>query len=208
MTQPEKINNPSRRRLAKGMIAGPAVLATITSKHALGTTYACTVSGHDSANISRGIPEDCVDGFNDCDAWVRHFQYDTATNAKVAIPPEFGVTYEVKQMNSKGKVTKSTVTTATYRQAFLDLSTDRAMNTATQSVKSTYKWDRSLTLAGLTVYLNAGTSYHIRDKSRALEIFKVATSGGLLSGTKWDKTDCAKFLRMLAGLDPYAPMAD
>ncbi len=208
MNKSEQVNNPSRRRLAKGAIAGPAVLATITSKNALGATYACTVSGHDSANVSRGIPENCVDGFNDRDDWVRHFQFDTATNAKVAVPTEFGVTYEVNQINPQGRVTKTTTNTATYRQAFIDLSTDKGVNTSKQSVKTNFKWDKNLTLAGLTVYLNAGPSYHIRDKSRVLEIFRVATSGGTLSGTKWDKTDCVKFLRMLAGLDPYAPLDD
>lgn len=209
MNKFEQVNNPSRRRLAKGAIAGPAVLATITSKHALGATYACTVSGHDSGNMSRGTPADCVGEFNDCDDWVRHFQFESASNAKVVVPADFGVTYVVTKFNPHGKVTKSTPTNATYRQAFAELSADKALNSSSQSVKTEYKWGRSLTLAGLTVYLNAERpNYHIRDKSRVLEIFRVATLGGTLSGTKWNKDDCINFLKMLAGLAPYAPMND
>lgn len=206
MNKPEQINNPSRRRLAKGVIAGPAVLATITSKHALGATYACTVSGHDSANVSRGHPADCVDGYKDVQAWSDHFQYTSASRASELTPADFGVTFETTKTTGKNSTTTSAG--ATFRQAFRDLSTDRSLNSGSQTVKSVFKYDKALTLAGLAVYLNVGPTYHIRDTSRVLEIFRVATQGGILSGTKWDKLDCEKFLLMLGGLTPYAPRVD
>jgi hypothetical protein len=63
---PRESININRRRLAKGGLAAPIVLATLASKHALADPlYACTVSGKLSNNTSPHGPN--PDGNNTCD---------------------------------------------------------------------------------------------------------------------------------------------
>ena len=58
----QKKNHPDelRRRLAKGGLAAPVVLASLASKQVLGSTpYSCTISGQISGNMSGQVQTSC-----------------------------------------------------------------------------------------------------------------------------------------------------
>ncbi len=58
--------NPSRRRLTKGGLAAPVVLASLASKNAFAAApYLCTISGAMSGNLSPHGPAD-GDSMSDC----------------------------------------------------------------------------------------------------------------------------------------------
>lgn len=92
MNEPEHIHHPARRRLAKGALAGTAVLASITSKNALGASYACTVSGQQSGNLSRaGESVDCLDGSKSLPTLKE--EYSKSAKKSTSTPQIFGVKY-------------------------------------------------------------------------------------------------------------------
>ena len=80
--------NPSRRRLARGGLAAPIVLASLTTKHAFASNlYHCTVSGQMSGNMSPFGPNknpgaSCATGMNRAQVMAA-LQNDSTTFASV-----------------------------------------------------------------------------------------------------------------------------
>lgn len=190
MNEPEHIHQPARRRLAKGALAGTAVLASITSKNALGASYACTVSGQQSGNISRSAEiVDCLDGTKTLPEL--RAEYGKGNKKKTDSPQNFGVKYVDPSSKKKPAPLPAPATILQVLSGVQGLQFERG-------------GDLVLTQAALVVYLNAARpGYHIT-QARCLELFDGAVGSGMplkdKPGVVWDATRCANFLKLLAGM--------
>lgn len=194
MNEPETIQYPARRRLAKGALAGTAVLASITSKNALGASYACTVSGQQSGNLSRaGETVNCQqDGFKSLPT-LRN-EYAGGRNKKLPAPDAFGVKYLDPAYSAPGnKKPVPMPDPATFNQVF----------SGANGLQFSKGGDLVLAQAALVVYVNAARSdYHVT-QTRCKELYDGALGAGMSlkgSTTGWDAIRCADYLKMLAGL--------
>lgn len=179
MKQPHTPQNPSRRRLAKGAAAVPAVLASISAKNALASPiYGCTVSGQMSGNASPGrdLNPDC-EGMKVRD-WTNRYsdRYSfRGAQSSNGVPAWLGITRQ------GGEVTRQDV--------FAKPS----------ALKFAYNQD--VTIKAFAVYCNAEAgNYHVSlDESR--DLFQVAVSGGFYTKNnhKWDQETVIRYLTMLVG---------
>lgn len=190
MNEPEHIHHPARRRLAKGALAGTAVLASITSKNALGASYACTVSGQQSGNLSRaGESVDCLDGSKSLPTLKE--EYSRGTKKNTGTPQVFGVKY----VDPTSK--KRPAPLPAWSTVFQVLS-------GTKGLQFERGGDLALAQAALVVYLNAARSdFHIT-QARCIELYEGALGGGMplkdKPGVVWDAARCTKLLKMLSGV--------
>lgn len=190
MNEPEHIHQPARRRLAKGALAGTAVLASITSKNALGASYACTVSGQQSGNLSRSAEiVDCLEGAKTLPDL--RADYGRGNKKNIQSPQEFGVKY----VDPSSKKTPPPIPApATIFQVL----------SGVQGLQFERGGDLVLAQAALVVYLNAAVpNYHVT-QARCLELFDGAVGSGMplkdKPGVVWDAMRCVNFLKMLAGM--------
>ncbi|HVR54985.1 MAG TPA: hypothetical protein VMS38_35020 [Pseudorhodoferax sp.] len=180
MLQPQAPQNPARRRLAKGAVAVPAVLASISTKNALANPiYGCTVSGKMSGNASPAArnktDKSCKAGFNTPDQWATFYSQD---KNKTDVPGWLNV------QAGSGK-------TPTRYKVF------------TGSSSLTFNSNKALTINAFAVYCNAeeyGISYHV-SQTECEQLFLVA-SGKVFefqkNGRKWGAVECGEYLTMLA----------
>lgn len=180
MNLPQTPQNPSRRRLAKGAVAVPAVLASISAKNALASPiYGCTVSGQMSGNTSpagRDLNPDC--GGKTAEQWRNEYKQDGKKNL-TGVPSWLGVV----RNSGSGDVKRSEV--------------------FGKSSKVTFHYDQQLTLNAFAVYCNAetlGNSYHVTtEECRDLFLVAVGMGGGVYAknGKQWLPGQCADFLALL-----------
>lgn len=180
MQQPLPPQNPARRRLAKGAVAVPAVLASISTRNALANPiYGCTVSGKMSGNASPAArnktDKSCKAGFNTPDQWAAIYSQD---KNNTDVPSWLNV-----QAGSGKSPTRYKVFTG--------------------SSSLTFGSDKSLTINTLAVYCNAlefGAGYHV-SALECEQLFMVA-SGKVFEFEKnkniWHQDDCVAYLNMLA----------
>lgn len=194
MNETEHIQHPARRRLAKGALAGTAVLASITSKNALGASYACTVSGQQSGNLSRaGEVVNCQDETTS----LRELkdQYDKGNKKKTEAPQQLGVKYV--DPSAKKKKPSDPAPLPIWATIYQVLS-------GVQGLQFERGGDLSLAQATMVVYLNAARSdYHV-SQQRCMELYEGALGSGMplkdKPGVVWDADRCAKFLKLLSGV--------
>lgn len=175
MHQPQTPQNPSRRRLAKGAAAVPAVLASISAKNALASPiYGCTVSGQMSGNASPGrdLNPDC-EGAKVRD-WTNRYSA-RGVQSTGSVPEWLGIT------RKGGDVSRADV--------FAKASTLK------------FAYNQDVTVKALAVYCNAEAgNYHVSvEESR--ELFRVAVGGGYYTKNnhEWGQAAVVQYLTMLVG---------
>lgn len=182
MKDSQLLKSPARRRLAKGAMAVPAVLATIASKNALASPiYACTVSGALSGNMSPNrVTGSCVTKSRS--VWTAHYA-ESGNNQIKNVPDWLGVTIN----GSTDQLTRHQVFTTINGQTVA------------------FAYNQDLTRSALAVFCNIedqGAQYHI-DENDCRELFLTAVNGGVLTrsdvGGSLDAGGCANLLQSLSG---------
>jgi hypothetical protein len=198
MNKPPQLENPARRRLARGAAAVPAVLASMTTTNALAGKYHCSVSGKASGNTSNHAVEgDCRNGGRSVTQWKSQMAGD-----RTLVVDCLGVEY-------RGKTTSSVsrgVRTTNHRRAnhncnesgYASATCDQVFN---GSDNQSYPIDDpQLLMAGLCAYLNARdfSDYHItRDDAAGLYQGALGLIDFTKNGKTWSPEECREHLLAL-----------
>ncbi|MFT3720051.1 hypothetical protein [Pseudorhodoferax sp.] len=185
MNDSEAPRSPGRRRLAKGAFAVPTVLASISTKNALGATYGCTISGVMSGNTSPGKATgdtNCSSGFMSLADWQQEYVANGPKAAESA-PEWFGVKFESSNGSSVG---------ATIHQILW----------AADGV-SYGSAGKDMVVLTMVVYLNASRypDYHV-SAADVEELFSVVAGQRASferNGKSWNKPQVETYLMLLAG---------
>lgn len=205
MTNPTRPQSPARRRLARGALATPAVLASITSKNALAGNYHCSTSGAQSGNMSHKHKDvGCYDVGHPCSYWKDYYKSkDKTRKFSDCMGSEFG--YKGKtESDPRGKSypTKARRANANCRDSGWAAATcDHIFNGEDHASYSIGSQELRLLHAGLCAYLNAEkypSSYHI-SKEDAKGLLKGALGQGsfVKAGKVWTTQQCREHLEML-----------
>ena len=190
--------NPMRRRLAKGGLAAPVVLASLASKNALaGAPYKCTVSGKMSGNYSPGATGHnssvvCSSLGNSCATWAGACKNDPKTFVNCGFPD-----------NYNGKISGSKCYLGDKQQTSGWQKPATCYHVLSHSGTVGSPLNPLLAKQALCAYLNAGllgAEYPVTG-AECVTIYKTAVSTGtstcVIRGKTLTAADCSDYLQLL-----------
>lgn len=201
MTEPTRPHNPARRSLARGALATPVVLASLTAKNALAGNYACTTSGKMSGNTSHAHAQDsCRDVGWSCQQWKSSCKGNTTKVADC-----IGLDYKGRseKVGNQTKLKRANYTRPLPRSSksgdWTSGTVDHLLNG--EDDQDYPLADRDLVLAGVCAYLNAQKfrrSYYISEEdARGLFLGAVGKQTFVKNGKSWPDADCRDLLMTL-----------
>lgn len=196
MTEPNRNpQDPARRRLARGALATPAVLASITAKDALAGNYHCSVSGKMSGNMShKGAADGCRSPGYSCTVWK-----ERCRSSSTKVRDCLGIDYKGKSTTTRGVTTHRRASPACGESGWTSATCDQLMN---GSDYSSYPVDDiQLVYAAMCAYLNAqefGKDYHITTAdARGLFLGAIGQQSFQKNGKTWTSAQCREHLQLL-----------
>ncbi len=200
MADHKNLQNPSRRRLARGAAATPVVLASITAKNALAGNYACTTTGAQSGNMSRKNEDtSCYEVGNSCKHWKDAYKGNARKFAQC-----LGVDYKGRTDMGTGRNAtvngkRMRASARCYESGWTSATCDEILNGVDHA--SYPVEDIDVVLAGLCAYLNAeafGRSYYIStEDARGLFLGALGKATFVKTGKSWTAAECRTHLALL-----------
>jgi hypothetical protein len=200
MAEQTRLQNPSRRRLARGAAATPVVLASITAKNALAGNYSCTTTGAQSGNMSHKHEDtDCYDVGHSCKHWKDTYKGNTRKFVQC-----LGVDYKGKTEKGTGKNAATNgkrmrASTRCSDSGWTSATCDQILNGTDHATYPVEEVD--IVLAGLCAYLNAeafGRSYYISmEDAKGLFLGALGKATFVKTGKSWTAAECRTHLALL-----------
>jgi hypothetical protein len=192
--------NLGRRRLAKGGLAGSAVLATLVSKNVLAFPYRCAISGQISGNYSPaprrdGATESCALG-----PTVDNLKAGGFVNAGEAFMEVFGISSPYNYYEQDGKLTNNAGPTDNRNPQATLLQILTLPDFPIQIVTK-----RSLAEAAVAAYVGANTVSYPLTSGEVIGMFQAAVAGNSypysssLGTVSLDPGEVEKYFRFLFG---------
>jgi hypothetical protein len=201
MAEQDRPINPSRRRLARGAVAAPAVLASITAKNALAGSYYCTTTGVQSGNQSHKHEDsNCYDKGRSCEQWKSRYKGDKRTFVQC-----MGTDYKGKTEKASGYGRNKTDGKRRRANAYCNekdwtsATCDEILNGEDHAMYPIHEID--VVLAGLCAFLNAeefGRDYYV-STADAIGLFQGAIGASIFykMGKPWTSEECRTHLALL-----------